>query len=173
MEFVEALVDKTPYRWWSDGESTLEDGPFYCKKIPSIETIQKSGCNCAGLINILQLCRGLVVPGVKINHFYAGGTYAWYEYLSSINALEPVNRSKSYPKGSLLLRRYRDVKDQGHLAVLYTSGILTNQKLLHCYYNRGITIDESFQDSDSWCKDGYYEYICVNWFYADLLQSEF
>jgi hypothetical protein len=169
MDLIGQLVGKTPYVWWHTDEPTAEsDAPFYCHRIPSIEYIQAAGCNCAGLVNLLQLSRGLPIPGMKTKYYYAGGTFAWHQYLNSIGALECVDMQKEYPAGSLLLRRYRNTDDQGHLAVLYTSGKLSEQKLLHCYSKVGITIDDAVATSHAWDASGYYEFICPNWFYAEF-----
>ena len=174
MEIVLNLIDKTPYLEWNEYESTIDkDEPFYCKNIPSIKTIQNSGCNCAGLINILHLSRGLIVPGVISNYYYAGGTYAWFEYLNSINRLELICENKNYPAGSLLLRKYRNPDDQGHLAVLYTSGNILEQKLLHSYRGPGIKIDNTVRESHNWINGGYYEYICINWLNTNLESCDF
>jgi len=160
LDIINLSLNKTKYVFWQDGESTLaKDAPFYCKSIPSVDKIIESGCNCAGLINILQLSRGLDVPGVKDNKYYAGGTYEWAEYLKSINVLELFDINKEYPVGSLLIREYRNEDDQGHLAVVYN-----NQTLLHCYQSAGITIDDSIKTSHNWDANGYYEFVCVGWF---------
>jgi len=164
LDLIIQLVDKTPYVWWKDNESTLDkDTPFYCKKIPDVSIIQQSGCNCAGLINLIHLSRGLTVPGTLRNDYYAGGTYSWYEYLNGISALEPINTDSEYTSGSLLIRKYRSPDDQGHLAILYTTGKLLEQKLLHCYPGAGIKIDDTVKESHNWIAGGYYEYICVGW----------
>lgn len=169
MDFILALVNNTPYVWWKDLESTTEkDAPFYCKRIPPIEEIKANGCNCAGLINLLHLSRGLSVPGVTEGEYYAGGTYLWFEYLDAKSLLEPVSMDKKYPAGSLLLRKYRSPKDQGHLAVVYTGGVLRDQKLLHCHPDAGITLDDRVMESHMWLPNGYYEYICVDWFQRAL-----
>lgn len=173
MEFITELVGKTPYVWWHPDEPTAEsDAPFYCRRIPPKEYIQDKGCNCAGVINLLQLSRGLPIPGMKTKHYYAGGTFVWFAYLNRIGALEPVDIQKKYPAGSLLLRRYRNPEDQGHLAVLYTSGKLSEQKLLHCYSKAGITIDDAVATSHAWDVNGYYEFVCPNWFAEDLAIPE-
>jgi len=173
MEMVLKLVNNTPYTWWNPDEGTMDnEAPFYCQRIPDILTIQKYGTNCAGLVNLLQLSRGLIVPGVKTNNYYAGGTYIWYQYLSSLGVLEPIDTSKEYPMGSLLLRRYTNPEDQGHLAILYTGGRLLQQKLVHCYPEAGIKIN-SFKESHSWIKNGYYEFICVDWFHRDISEPDF
>ena len=106
---------------------------------------------------------------MKTKYYYAGGTFTWYQYLNSIGALERIDMQKEYPAGSLLLRQYRNPDDQGHLAVLYTSGKLSEQKLLHCYSKVGITIDETVASSHAWDANGFYEFICPNWLSADLL----
>lgn len=171
MDIINELVNTTPYVWWQDGETTLaKDAPFYCRSIPDSSIIQSSGCNCAGLINLLQLSKGLMVPGVQSGAYYAGGTYVWFDFLEDIEVLEPIDYQKEYPAGSLLLRKYRSPEDQGHLAVLYSSGILLEQKLLHCYPDAGIKIDDTVRQSDCWLDEagGYYEYICPNWLALEL-----
>jgi len=174
MDFVNELIDKTPYVWWVDGESTTQkEAPFYCKNIPDIEIIQSLGCNCAGLINLLQLSRGLAVPGVKTDMFYAGGTYVWFDYLNDIGALTKIDINKEYPKGTMLIRKYRSPEDQGHLAVLYTTGKFLEQKLLHCYPGAGIRIDDTAAESHNWIEEGYYEYVCINWLHSDLPSPSF
>lgn len=163
MEFIEQLVNQTPYIWWMDGESTTsKEAPFYCNTLPPIEKIKQQGLCCAGLINLAQNYRGGSVPGVATNDYYAGGTYAWAEHLESKNSLERINLEKTYSKGSLLLRKYRSPEDQGHLAILYTSGVLANQQIIHCYPDGGVKV-EPFQQSHRWLKEGYYEYICDDW----------
>jgi len=164
MDYILKLVDKTPYVWWKGGQSTFQEtAPFYCKTLPSVVTVQTNGTNCAGLINLIQLTRGLEVPGVSTNEYYAGGTYVWFEHLKE--KLKPIDVTKSYVAGSLLLRQYRSEEDQGHLAVLYTSGPLLEQRLLHCYPDKGVTIDDTVKESHDWIKEGYYEYIVENWFF--------
>jgi hypothetical protein len=163
--FISKLVNKTKYTYWDPTKETYAyDYPFYCKNIPDISTIIKYGCNCAGLLNIIQLMKGQKVPGILTNNYYSGGTYLWFEYLNNGNYLEKIDINKLYPAGSLLIRRYRDVSDQGHVAIIYSSGSLLEQQLLHCYPDKGIVIDKNINESHSWIKEGYYEYICVDWF---------
>jgi len=69
--------------------------------------------------------------------------------------LEPFDATKSYPVGSLLLRRYRDPVDQGHLALIYNDG-----QLLHCYPVAGVTIDPSIKSSHDCI---HYEFVCIGW----------
>lgn len=169
MDFIHELVDLTPYSALPPGTSTLDTAaPFYCHGLPSYEFIRRHGCNCAGLMNLLQARFHLPIPGVGENHKYAGGTYVWFEYLKQSGFLEAIDIEKSYAAGSLLVRKYRNDTDQGHLALLYTSGKLLEQQLLHCYTGPGITIDSLVATSHAWVEEGYYEYIVPSWFVPAL-----
>ncbi len=161
--YVDAMIG-TPYVWWRGG-STLADGaPFWASNTaaPSPESVRAAGCNCAGFINLLCRKRGVLIAGVEDSWYFAGGTGAWAEY---IRDWEPFDATASYPAGTLLLRKYRDVEDQGHVAVLWSSGPVLKQRLAHCYIARGIAIDDTVEMSHSWDAGGYYEYVCLpkNW----------
>jgi len=157
------LINTTPYVSWKEGESTLsQNPPFYCLWVPTVVEIRAAGCNCAGLVNLLQLSNGRPVPGVATGDFYAGGTDSWHTYLKEACLLEPFDNNRRYPPGALLLRRYRDPIDQGHMAIIYDD----DQKLLHSYYGAGITIDRTVASSHEWRSEGYYEFV---WPRADLL----
>lgn len=179
MEQLLPLVNKTHYVWWKDGEPTsAKPAPFYCASTVNLEYIKIHGCNCAGLLNLLAHVKGSPVPGVKSNIFYAGGTYVWHSYLESIGALQPIDISKTYPKGSLLLRRYEDPENQGHVALIYedatcSQSTFLEQKLLHCYPDKGISIDDQARSSHNWHTDGYYEYCVPGWFYRTLAEPNF
>jgi cell wall-associated NlpC family hydrolase len=168
---IKSLIG-TPYVWWIEGDSTTKaDAPFYCRKVPTADIIKTTGCNCAGLINLLAHKQGLPIPGMREGYWYAGGTYAWHHYLEDKGILEPIDTKKEYPTGSLLLRKYRDPKDQGHLAVLFTGGLLLEQRLLHCHSKGGITIDDTVASSHSWLPEGYYEYIAPGFFAPNILEE--
>ena len=164
MEFVKKyLVDKTPYFAWIENQPIYDQRHFYCKEIPDYLEIQKTGCSCAGLINIIQLLNHKQIPGMSENNYFAGGTYEWYKYLQKHEKLEKINVNNSYAAGSLLIRNYRNPDDQGHLAVMLSSGPFLNQQLLHCYFPCGIKIDQNIKESHDWISGGYYEEICNNW----------
>jgi len=167
MDFIQELVNRTPYL--SGHQSTLlTSAPFYCQDSPSYDYIRTHGCNCAGLVNLLQTRNHLPIPGVAEHRIYAGGTEEWFQYLDREGMLEPIDMDKSYMAGSLLVRKYRDATDQGHLAVLYTSGKLRKQELLHSYDGAGITIDASVAMSHAWKGGDFYEFIVPSWFYPAL-----
>jgi len=163
MSYIQDLIG-APYVWWQDGESMFNTlAPFYCSEEPvSAEYVKQHGCNCAGLINIIATLSNSLIPGFAEKDYYAGGTYAWFEYLSKRGLLQPLTM-KSYPAGTLLFRKYRNPEDQGHVAILYTSGPLLEQKLLHSYAAAGIKIDSTVAESHNWVPEGYYEYASENW----------
>lgn len=163
MDFASSYLG-APYVFWRGGECTLDkDEPFYCSRIKSPAYVKKHGCNCAGLINLIHNKRRLPVPGCGDGKKYAGGTYMWYKHLKSIKALEPIDCKKEYPTGSLLLRRYRNTADQGHLALLCSTGPLLQQKLLHSFSPDGVALHSTVAQSHGWIPEGYYEFVAVNW----------
>lgn len=127
-DYIESLVN-TKYQWWMEGP-TGADAPFYAENgaPPTLTQIQTKGLNCAGFINLLRRHQGLEVPGVKEEFWNAGGTYVWFRYLEKKNLLKPFEVCKAYPPGTLLIRDYVSVFDQGHLAI--TMG---NNRIAHCY----------------------------------------
>lgn len=144
--------------FWGGDSTTKADAPFYCKGAPSPEIIKTAGCNCAGLINLLAHKAGFKIPDLTEGDWYAGGTYAWTVFLRDTGVLQPFDPSKVYaPPGSLLLRENRDPKDQGgHLAVL-----LDKQRLLHCYPEAGIVIEDTIaMDYYGFVVPGYFESNC-------------
>ena len=126
--YIESLLS-TKYEWWTDGP-TGPAAPFYAENgaPPPLKTIKANGLNCAGFINLLRRYQGLEVPGVKEELWNAGGTYVWFRYFEERGLLKPFQTSGYYPEGTLLLRDYTSVFDQGHLAI--TMG---NNRIAHCY----------------------------------------
>lgn len=171
----------TPYQWWEQGGLLGDFGPFWVAddKAPPIPTVRAQCCTCAGLINLMRRSIGLTIPG--LNHHrsrYAGGTWYWTNFLRRHRVLESFDGFKKYPRGTLLLRPFRSVSDQGHLAVVYSQhkkGVLYSQ-LLHAYatereFNPGkqiigaVTLDPAAGISHFWDPRGYYLYACrpENW----------
>jgi hypothetical protein len=166
MNDIRAFVDEligTPYVWWREGATTLgESAPFWATNAPPPPThlIREQGCNCAGFINLLCRLQTRTLPGVEDGEYYASGTPSWAYHLR--NVLKPFDATASYPEGTLLLRTYRDPVDQGHVAVLWSSGPVLEQRLAHCYIADGIAINETVAWSHyGWDPSGYYEYVCL------------
>jgi hypothetical protein len=167
-EYVDEIIG-TPYVWWRDGMTTLGNvAPFWASHgdVPSASEIVQNGCNCTGFINLLRRKRGMTLPGVVDGWFYGAGICAWTEALREV--LMPFDADASYPEGTLLLRTYRDPEDQGHVAVLWSSGSVLAQKLAHSYIADGIAINKTVAWSHAWAEGGYYEYVCLpeNWIVA-------
>ena len=175
------LQIKPKYVWWN---INMKDcGPqAYAEDntIVDFDTIKQKGINCVGLINIIRRCLALKIPGLKKSN-YAGGTYEWYKYLKKHKKLHKFNINKSYPSGTILIRKYKSETDQGHVAIIKNNNDETvlEQKLIHAYSNTilsheyntqkyfepGLTIDDSVSQSHSWYLEGTYTHVCLpeNW----------
>lgn len=169
LSYAEKFID-IKYTLWEGDHQTTDQTPhlFYIDYIPDIEYIKKYGMNCVGFINILRQKKGNCIPG---EGKWRGGTESWYNYLNNKNLLEPFDYRKSYPIGTLILRNYRSVNDQGHVAVLYkkSNDKYLDDKIIHSYSDNcggkvGIT---SLGYSHYSIPNGYYEYISLphDWLY--------
>lgn len=145
--YAESLLG-VPYQWWQEGDCCLGDcSPFYAAAGPP--PVAPAALNCAGFINCLARFVGRPIPGVAAGLWYAGGTYAWYETLAPKCQPAPLSIDE-LPVGTLLIRRFRDAADQGHLAVVWTNG-----RIIHCWPDKGVVIEEM--------PGGYFEYYCTDW----------
>ena len=178
---IELLLQIKPkYVWWNN---TMENcGPqSYTESndIVNFDIIKKTGINCVGLINIIRRCLKLHIPGFETSN-YAGGTYEWFKYLKKNKKLKKFNIKKSYPTGTLLIRKYKNSYDQGHVAIVkeQDNSSILNQKLIHAYPDEnadennstqhlspGLTVDDSVSKSHSWYQEGTYTHVCLpeNW----------
>ena len=149
--------DGAPYLWWTGGGTEDALYPFYVTNDPGNAYIREHGITCAGLINILQhrvvacdLARtrgdsgdsdALIpcIPGQPSDEgdsgTYRGGVVAWTEHLRAQGVLEAFSYDRSYPVGTLFLREFRSVLDQGHVAVLTTQGgeSTLHGEVIHAY----------------------------------------
>lgn len=159
-DYVDGLIG-TPYTWWRGGTTLADGAPFWASSAPAPAAgdVRAAGCNCAGFINLLCRLRGAPIAGLTEGWYFAGGTGAWAEALEP--HLQPFDAGASYPAGTLLLRKYRDVEDQGHVAVLWSSGSVLKQRLAHSYIADGVAINETVEMSHNWAAGGYYEYVCA------------
>ena len=60
-----------------------------------------------------------------------GGTGFWFYYFQKNNLIQEFDYNSRYPLGTLLLRNYIDINDQGHCAVLYSYYDKDPSKLLY------------------------------------------
>jgi hypothetical protein len=137
LRYAKKLIG-TKYVWWQDGDDIVGNtGPFWSTnmKAPDADDVKKDSCACTGLINLMRRKVGLTIPGVLENSKYAGGTYIWFKYLEKNKKLKEFDINKKYPKGTLLLRKYKNKDDQGHVAVIFTEGKnnVLYEKIIHSY----------------------------------------
>ncbi len=152
MNYAETFLG-IPYRWWNPEVSCCDtSGPFWagCEGEIPLENIQTGHMNCAGLLNLLCLKAGLPIPGAKEKNFYAGGTGMWWNFFEKENMMVPYEAGKVYPVGSILLRKYRDEGDQGHIAIVHDE-----QRIIHSWPEGGVILEEP--DTE------YYERVVLGW----------
>jgi hypothetical protein len=101
--------------------------------------VTSTSCFCAGIPNLMLRAVGGVIPCLHLANpdplcgQCCGGTGAYGRNFSHVEL--PFNVHKSYPRGTLLGRRYKSVSDQGHVAVLLGEG--PDAPLLQSYVQPG------------------------------------
>ena len=202
MNYSSSLIG-TPFRWYDpEVDSFNGTDKFWCENspAPSSNEINENDKSiaCVGFINLLRREAGLSIPGLNGNingkykelyKKYPGGTGAWFLYLFQRKRLEKFDMKKRYPKGTLLLARYKDdINDQGHGAVVYDdsdeSKTINDQLIIHSkpnilykdrnkHKNHGSVKVEKFSISNDEYKylgkKSYYTYICLpeKWLFLD------
>jgi len=198
LNYATSLIG-TPFRWYDPEVDSFDGtGKFWCENSlpPSASEINENNKSvaCVGFINLLRRKAGLSIPGLngnikgKYKEFYKkypGGTGAWWLYLFQQKLLEKFDMKRRYPKGTLLLARYKDdTNDQGHGAVVYDdsdeSKTINDQLIIHTttdimykdrdkHKNHGSVKVEKFSISNDNYKyagkKSYYTYVCLpeNW----------
>lgn len=75
---------------------------------------------------------------------------------------KPFSVEEVYPRGTLLLRKYRDVKDQGHVAVVLDGALGPASPVLQSFSKKGYPHTEPGVNAEFTVKEshdgGYYEY---------------
>jgi hypothetical protein len=193
LNYAESLLG-LPFRWYdSDVDSFIGTDKFWCanEAAPTAKDMVENDVSicCAGFPNLLRRCQGFCVPGLegsirgKHSEYYKqfpGGTGAWFLYLYQNNRLQKFDRKKRYPRGTLLIARFKDnEKDQGHLAVVYDDveegKTIREQQIIHSvptidykerheHKNHGSIVVESFLVSDDkfkWDRYSYYKWVCL------------
>jgi hypothetical protein len=201
IEYATSLIN-IPYRWYVEEVDTFNGiDKFWCENThaPSAIDITRNDKSivCTGLINLLRRNNGLSIPGLngtingkyrELYKKYPGGTGAWFLYLYQRKRLEKLNMTMTYPKGTLLLAKFKDNEtDQGHVAVVYDdiddTKNINEQLIIHAspdilyvdkdkHKNHGRVKVEMFSISnDKWKskKQSYYTHICYpeNWLLLD------
>jgi hypothetical protein len=163
-KFLQSLgVSYAPWKGGSIGSGS----PFWVNnKSPAIKDIAEGGTNCVGLINLIAMA-----VGVKTQS-------NWFEHLEKKGMLEPFKRGKVYPKGTMVLRKYKDIEDQGHIAM-----VVSDTEIIHAYMyiNPHQSFEEAIHSNEttrqpgviiepidvclSWYKGGTFTHVCrpQNW----------
>jgi hypothetical protein len=135
INFIYSLIG-TKYSWWMNNDDMrVNEEPSYSinTNVPTKSYIKKHSINCVGVINLMRRINNLDIPGSNNpNYKYPGGTYIWYQYLKNKKKLEKFNINKIYPRGTLLLKKYINYYNQGHVAIIYRSSKI-NTKIIHSY----------------------------------------
>jgi hypothetical protein len=201
LKYAESL-EGIPFRWFVPGETLFKgDDAFWCENspAPSAEEIkaQDKSIVCTGLPNLMRRFCGLTIPGLgkemrgKFKEDFKacpGGTGTWYSYLRQNKRIEKLDMSRRYPKGTLLIARFKGFnKDQGHLAVIFDdvdeSKTINDQVIVHAtcsvayteinnHKDHGSVKIEPFRVSNElyrFDKISYYKFVCLpeNWLNMD------
>ena len=102
----------TPYGYWKGGACETS-APMFSNQEPLPKKEDITSLNCAGLVNLMLKSIGKEIP---YNNDNIGGTSAYYDYYNT--KLLNFHINNFYPKGTLLIRRYRNINDQGHLSII-------------------------------------------------------
>jgi predicted chitinase len=115
-----------PYVWWLNEDEILDEGPPSWSKDqppPDASVVRAQGGFCASVPNLMLRAEGQEIPGYQAgDEPWDGGivAYCWY-YIDYLQVAIPFDLNQ-LEEGDLLLRRYRDVSDQGHVAVYLADG---------------------------------------------------
>ena len=148
IEKVEDYLNKilgTPYSWWTGG--AVPDGaPAWAKngEAPQHANVRGTSCFCAGVANLARRVVGLEIPTLG-NPNYDGGVVAYFGSTSAAPASFPrqgyferhgklrrFDLEEARRPWTLIGRKYRNVKDQGHVAIVIPGG-----KVLQSYDDGG------------------------------------
>lgn len=165
LKYGKSLVGTKYTCWTGDDRADFH----YYDSPKNKDFIKKHGVACGGFVNLLMHNANISLPTSGKLWKHRGGTGFWYNKWKEQKKLKPFDYTKKYPLGTILFRRYRNIQDQGHFAVLYSynkkdpSKILYG-KIIHAYLDDetggqvGITHlgASHFYNMD---EEGYYEYI--------------
>lgn len=134
-----------PYGKWNGGNLSPGE-PMWAENKPPPPSI--SSVSCAGLCNLILRYLGISLPYSQDGGL--GGTLAYYQYYHSKNMVTPFDPEEEYPVGTLIGRKYRNIEDQGHVAI-----ILQDNMVLQSFLGGGVNANYTLEESHAgW----YYEY---------------
>jgi hypothetical protein len=118
-------VEGTKYAPWTGGP-LQPSAPMWtaAEPAPSPFAVKAQSANAAGLVNLMLRAIGKPLPSDPAAG--TGGTGAYGRYYAKV--AKPFDANVPWPEGTLIGRKYRDIGDQGHVAV-----VLANGKLLQSF----------------------------------------
>lgn len=120
------LVGK-PYKFW-EGEDIRQDGEPFWVGHGTVDASQVTSVSCTGLLNLVYRYLEKIIPDIDNNTcFFPGGTRSWVTALFTKYGYPIYQPTSLYPMGTLLIRSYREYKDQGHVAIIFNE----NQDTVH------------------------------------------
>ena len=138
-----------PYELWTSGPCQIRE-PMWAENGPPPNKNEIVSCNCAGLVNLILRYSNKEIPHTNNTR---GGTPNYFLYYQDVS--KDIDINNNYPVGTLLMRNFRDVKDQGHLAVVIENKG-KDSKILQSHYEKngfnGVNIKYTLEESHS----GYY-----------------
>jgi hypothetical protein len=169
IEKAEDYLDKivgTPYSWWTGG--TVPDGaPVWAKngEPPQPADVRSTSCCDTGVTNLARRAVGLEIPTLG-NQNFDGGIVAYFGaadsappsfpregYFERQGKLRRFDLEEAQRPWTLIGRKYRNVSDQGHVAIVISGG-----KVLQSYDagggRPGVNKDATLEQSHA---GGYYE----------------
>jgi hypothetical protein len=140
------------YGGWLGGELS-PDAPMWCADAPiDVSIIKQTSCSCVGLTNLMLRSLGVSLPRSASGSI--GGTLAYGEYFRPMATL--FDDQLKYPIGTLIGRHYRDLNDQGHVAVVIDNNRVLQSFALHAGgVTPGVNMNYSVPQSHN---GNYYEY---------------
>ena len=177
IRFADELVGVKYTGWKGDG-SDDHDAFFMVDGVPSTDFLRENGVCCTSFINILRQSIGSKIP--ESDESCRGGTLFWYTHLKEKGVLNDFDYTCDYPIGTLFLRNFRSVDDQGHVAILHSKNKdnpvhLLYSRIIHAYcdltHPLGGQVDTTILGYSHFCcyggEKGYYEYAIYpnDWLY--------
>ena len=156
IEFGLSLIG-TPYGYWKGGVNQVT-APMFADNNPLPPKNQITCLNCAGLVNLMLKSIGKKIP--YNGEGSMGGTESYGEYY--LYKSTTFNINKNYPIGTLLIRDYKDLNDQGHVAVIIEdkgkNSLILQSHVDGEYFKDtypGVNTMYTLEESEG---DGYYEF---------------
>ena len=147
-----------PYEWWGGGDCESK-APMWAENgtVPNKDEI--ISCNCAGLTNLILRFSKKKIPHTEFNGM--GGTGAYANYYKDVYNKFDINIK--YPIGTLIIRDFRDIDDQGHVAIIIENNGSQSKVLQSFTFKNkypGVNINYTLDESNKCDNIGtnYYEF---------------